>query len=322
MESRAPEPVSPLFGTPDELSVLDENTLQDPSGLFRLPLLPRGHRLQLRVLTGREKGRCIPLSCGTVTLGRDPRCDVILENHGVSRRHCELRVHDDHTVELRDLGSTNGTRLSGAPVADRFVPMADGAQLQLTRELVLELGTASAASTRLFADLYEKAVRDPLTGLYNKRVLLERLDEELAMAQRSARPLSLLVIDIDHFKGINDRWGHATGDEVLQGVGAVLAEALRIEDLAARYGGEEFVVLLRDTTEALARRVGERMREAIGELRFPVGSETVRVTASVGLATSAEPGIRGAGALFERADQRLYAAKRGGRDRLVGPQAA
>lgn len=322
MESTVPEPVSPLFSAPGDLPALDENTLQDPSGMFRLPLLPRGHRIQLRVLTGREQGRCIPLGPGTVVLGRDPRCDVILENHGVSRRHCELRVHDDHTVELRDLGSTNGTRLAGAQVGEQFVPIPDGAQLQLTRELILELGTASAASTRLFADLYEKAVRDPLTGLYNKRVLGERLAEELALARRSGRPLSLLVIDIDHFKGINDRWGHATGDQVLQGVGGVLAEALRIEDLAARYGGEEFVVLLRDTPEGLARRVGERMREAIAGLRFPVGAETVAVTASMGLATTAEPGIRGAEDLFQRADQRLYAAKRGGRDRLVGPQAA
>ena len=158
------------------------------------------------------------------------------------------------------------------------------------------------------------AVTDALTGLYNRRYMESHLASLLAQV-RADRPLSLMIIDIDHFKPINDTHGHAVGDEVLREFAGRIGRSIRGIDLAARYGGEEFVVIMPDTNLASAAGVAERLRMAIAEETFRISTqaEGVEVTASIGVAG---PG-GGADAMLKRADEALYEAKRSGRNRVV-----
>lgn len=156
---------------------------------------------------------------------------------------------------------------------------------------------------------------DALTGLFNRRRLDEVLDAEVARAARYGSPVSVMMIDVDHFKSINDRHGHAVGDDVLRSIGAMLREHSRKTDVAARFGGEELSVVLGHTPQEGAAIVAERVRRAIEETEHTVGGETFRVTASLGVA-----GVDGeridAKTLLGRADAALYQAKRRGRNRV------
>jgi diguanylate cyclase (GGDEF)-like protein len=163
--------------------------------------------------------------------------------------------------------------------------------------------------------LLELAQTDPLTGLWNARVLQERLDAEISRARRYGHPLSLLFIDVDGLKAINDRGGHGAGDAALVRVATALRSTARGTDLAARWGGDEFALLAPDTTHAAGLALGERIRTRVKESAQHAGSP---LTVSVGLATTSgakddtEPQLRA------RTDAALYAAKREGRDRVVG----
>ena len=170
------------------------------------------------------------------------------------------------------------------------------------------------------AALEEAARTDSLTGLPNRRALLEWCDAQVSRAVRHAQPLAVLMIDLDHFKEVNDRHGHAVGDRVLVAVASAVRKAARREDVLARFGGEEFVALLPQTDGAAAMAVAEKLREQTATVAVPLalldGGEAIRCTASVGVAslrageTSIEPALA-------RADQALYRAKAGGRNRCV-----
>jgi diguanylate cyclase (GGDEF)-like protein len=165
------------------------------------------------------------------------------------------------------------------------------------------------------AELARVAHSDALTGLPNRRVARERFGEEMARATRSGRRFAMALFDVDHFKQVNDRHGHAAGDEVLKAVADALAAAKRGEDVLARIGGEEFLMLLAQETRDGARDAAERLRRAAGEASVVAGAEPVRVTLSGGVALFPDDG-EDWDHLFASADRRLYAAKREGRDRL------
>ncbi len=156
---------------------------------------------------------------------------------------------------------------------------------------------------------------DPLTQLMNRRVLEERLDQEFARAVRHRHPLACLMLDIDHFKNVNDSHGHLVGDRVLARVGAAIAATIRKTDMAGRYGGEEFLVLIPETLATGAQILAERLRRAVAAPP-PQGPDLPAVTASVGIATT-EVGLPSAWDLVRRADEALYEAKETGRDRVV-----
>jgi two-component system, cell cycle response regulator len=167
----------------------------------------------------------------------------------------------------------------------------------------------------------ELAVTDPLTGLHNRRYMETHLAGLMQEAKNDSRALSIMITDIDHFKRINDTYGHDAGDTVLQDFAARLQRHTRGIDLACRFGGEEFIVIMPDTEIEVARHVGERLRECIAEAPFSINSQTnVEVTASVGLATLAGPSDTTA-TLFKRADNALYAAKRSGRNKVMSEAA-
>ncbi len=162
--------------------------------------------------------------------------------------------------------------------------------------------------------LHRDSITDGLTGLFVRRHFVTRLSEEFARSGRHVQPLSLILLDIDHFKRVNDRWGHQTGDRVLRGVARELLKATRLSDLVARYGGEEFAVILPATPEENAHMVAERLRGAIAAR--PVAG--VSVTASLGLASyRGDRALADEGELIRRADQALYQAKARGRNQVV-----
>ena len=162
--------------------------------------------------------------------------------------------------------------------------------------------------------LEELSRTDALTKLFNRRYFEERFKVEFARSDRYRAPLSCLMIDIDHFKRINDTYGHPFGDRVLQAVANVALDTLRDVDMLARYGGEELIALLPETGPQEALRVGQRVREGIERLEL---EKQVRVTASIGVATFPVPSIESAEALLRAADDCLYKAKEAGRNRVV-----
>ncbi len=166
--------------------------------------------------------------------------------------------------------------------------------------------------------LDEMSITDALTGLKNVRYFYNRLKEEIAECARSERPLSVALIDLDHFKRVNDRYGHPVGDQVLTATAAVIASVIRKGETAARVGGEEFAVLLPGSNRDDAHRVGERIRQAVENVRVRLanGRDTVRMTASIGIATAESPVID-MEQLYSMADEALYRAKRRGRNRIV-----
>lgn len=154
---------------------------------------------------------------------------------------------------------------------------------------------------------------DDLTGLANRRRLMERLDEEISLSNRHATPLSLMMVDLDHFKNINDTWGHLQGDEVLKALARFFDEILREEDLVARLGGEEFTMILPLTPKRHAEKLAERLRERIATHDFGIGKG--RVTVSIGIAEHRVGDSRDT--LLHRADDSLYGAKHGGRNQVM-----
>lgn len=165
-------------------------------------------------------------------------------------------------------------------------------------------------------ELERQASRDDLTGALNRRAFVERAAEELARARLLARPLALLLIDLDHFKAVNDRHGHLVGDEALRALGRQLGELRREGDVFARLGGEEFALLLPDTASAGAVAAGERIRLAAAMSHAREDGSPVPLSVSVGVA-EADEGEEGIEPLLARADRALYAAKAAGRDRVV-----
>jgi diguanylate cyclase (GGDEF)-like protein len=183
-------------------------------------------------------------------------------------------------------------------------------------ELMCNQASTSIANAMMHAEIERMATTDGLTGLFNHRVLQETLTRELRRSERQSVPLSLLLVDIDHFKKVNDTYGHPVGDLVLRGVARILKGEIRDIDVAARYGGEEFAVILTGTDGAGAKIFAERLRKTIMEETFTADGRTLRVTASIGIA-AVPADAKTKEELIERTDQALYQAKHQGRNRTV-----
>ncbi|MBV8518158.1 MAG: diguanylate cyclase [Acidobacteria bacterium] len=167
--------------------------------------------------------------------------------------------------------------------------------------------------------LSEVSSRDTLTGLYNRWYVIEKIDSEINRAVRHGSPMSLLMLDIDHFKRINDTWGHTAGDQVLQSIGKLLRDSCRVYDVPGRYGGEEFCIVLPETRVGNTGAVAERIRQRLAQTAVPCGDSSVVVTASIGIAGMDAPEaieVLSPAALIDRADRALYSAKTRGRNRV------
>lgn len=273
----------------------------------------------LIVMLGSDLGRRFRLFEGSGTIGRSRKdCEVFLEEPGLSRCHAQVTIGSDQQAFIQDLGSTNGTLLNGRAVGKGPTRLQDGDKIQLGDAVVLEFRYQSPLTASLQEHIYSSAVRDSLTGLYNKAYLTGRLEQELAYAVRHDAPLALVVIDFDHFKRVNDVHGHAAGDYVLEAVSRLIEGHIRNEDLFARYGGEEFVLLMRLGVN-VALRVADRIRRLVAELPLEFDGKPIPVTISMGLQMAS--GERSTPtALFSSADANLYSAKDAGRNCVCGPK--
>lgn len=274
-------------------------------------------RPAITVVAGADAGRVHVLAEPECTIGRASTCTLVLADPGVSRVHARL-VHTQDGCTVEDLGSKNGTFVDDQPVGKR--PVAFGEAIQLGPNVLVRLSMMTLAEERMQRDLYDSSMRDALTKTYNRRYFFDRLVTELAFAARHRTQLSIVAIDFDHFKVLNDTYGHKGGDAALQqGVKRMLG-TLRTEDVLARVGGEEFAVLLRGIGHDEALTCAERLRAAVGERPMLLGGDAPHnTTISLGVACAGElDRTVTAERLFELADRRLYEAKHRGRNRVCG----
>lgn len=262
-------------------------------------------------------GKMFPLE-GEIVVGRSPGARILLEEDGVSRQHAKLVCSLEGEVEIVDLASRNGTFVNGERVTHRT--LRDGDKVQIATTTILKLSYLDELDEALSRNLYSSATRDALTGLTNRRSFDETLTKELAFARRHRRELSLLVLDVDHFKRINDGLGHPCGDHVLQTLAARLRASVRTEDEVARIGGEELAVILRDIDARGAHDCAERVRRAIETPFFAWQDELVPVTVSVGISTFDRTLHMTPNMMVSDADEQLYRAKTSGRNRVCARQ--
>lgn len=262
-------------------------------------------------ISGRSIGQMFLLAREQVSVGRAPECDIFLDDEGVSRHHAKV-VREDGAWVLVDVGSTNGTFHRGERID--VLTLSDSDQIHLGAGTVLQFRYQDEREVEFHALMQTYKTQDPLTDALNRRAFVTELEKEVGYARRHNEPLSLLMFDVDHFKQINDRFGHIAGDRVLRAIAARVREVKRKEDAFARFGGEEFVILLRATDAKRAYATAERVRVAVESLEVEVDGYPVNCTISVGAATLGE-GADSAEGLVNLADKRLYRAKDLGRNR-------
>lgn len=258
--------------------------------------------------------RFVALTVGRTTIGRDPVCGVVLDDDSVSRRHFVVRVTADAEIIICDLASRNGTRVDDEQLTPgRPVALAGSAVVE-AGDFMIKVVRDGAADAQLQLRVAGFAVRDPLTGLANRAGFDAAVDAACVRAAGGEAIFAVVLCDVDHFKAVNDRLGHAAGDAVLRSVARVIESSCRSSDVPCRYGGEEFALVLPSTDGAGALRVADRLRNAIARTYTATGDDYAAVTASFGVAAW-EPGCATPDSLLRAADDRLYAAKAAGRNR-------
>jgi len=270
----------------------------------------------------------IPLERVEVTLGRALDADVRINDSQASRLHAQIRTErDDATGEVRyrliDLKSTNGTQLNGKTINEAF--LEDGDKFVIGDQLI-RFEMLDEIDREFQQQIHRLLVHDDLTGLLTSKSFFSELRREAARAEAEDRPFCVLMMDLDHFKEVNDTYGHLVGSETLEEVGGVIRGSLRAGDVGARFGGEEFAAFLLDADYAQGMVAAERVRSAIDKYQFSAtrrGADGEQrkhhMTISVGVAsfpTDASDPIQ----LVEKADSALYRAKRSGRNRVCAYQ--
>lgn len=273
-------------------------------------------RAYILFLTGPLVGKIHLLEEGTTSLGRSNDVDIVINDVRISRHHITLHNHGDK-VAIEDLGSTNGTYVNGHRVQG-MTPLNDNDKIQLSSNTIFKFAWQDKTENIFHKELYKMAVLDPTTALYNKRYFMERFAEELSLARRSKAPLSMLIMDLDFFKKVNDTYGHLAGDLVLQQMGQLLKKMTRHEDVVARYGGEEFIVMLRGSDEGSSYHTAERIRREVELFAFEFEGRRIPVTVSIGLC-ALDPNAEEVTteSMIKTADERLYHSKQNGRNRVT-----
>jgi diguanylate cyclase (GGDEF)-like protein len=286
------------------------------------PALPEGSRgapASLVAIYGGELGRRYQLGGAestVVEIGRALTNTIVIEADSVSRQHARLYPEGDgHWVE--DLGSTNGTLVNGDRIeGPRKLEHGD---LVKIGGVVLRFLCGDDLESRYHEEIYRLTIVDGLTQVHNRRYFDDFLEREVARCGRSGSALSLVLLDLDRFKEINDGFGHLFGDRLLREIAGLVQTRVRREQLLARLGGDEFAVVLPDVKLEDAVEFADRIRKEVAAHPVTDRGRRLTTTLSIGVATF-ERGMS-VSQLIERADQSLYAAKRIGRDRVVAQQA-
>jgi two-component system cell cycle response regulator len=290
----------------DTTSVADPASIKPPEASTR-------DKAYLIVLAGSNVGAMFKIEQDEITLGRAGGATIRLMDEGVSRIHCRIRLLDG-MMFVEDMESRNGTFCNGEKI--RSQPLQDGDKIQLGRTTILKFTYHDRLDETFQQQMLDSALRDGLTGAYNQRYFLDRMESELRFAVRHRTPLSLLLLDLDHFKAINDTHGHIVGDRMLKAFADTIHRNIRNEDVFARYGGEEFAIMTRAISRADVLRFAERLRLATANISVMCDGKKVTVTCSIGVSTSPEDGAQTPMEFVKCADAALYKAKSSGRNRV------
>jgi len=269
----------------------------------------------LTVLTGGEAGRLLVMGPDGGVMGRGQAADYSFPESSISRRHARIALRDGR-FELTDNESLNGTFVDGQRLLGSIL-LPDNCRVQLGNSTIIQFAVVDELSAEAVNTLSTTISTDPLTGTGNRFQLQQRLDQEVHYARRHREPLAMLLLDLDHFKRVNDTHGHPVGDKVLMETGAILVDSVRTEDAVFRYGGEEFCILVRQTDRAGLAILGERIRYLVSRAEVEGPEGPIQVTISIGVAALIPGDDEGGEDLLRRADQALYRAKEGGRNRVV-----
>ena len=274
----------------------------------------------LTFLSGPSIGKEIPILHRQITLGRGSDCDIVIADPAVSRKHLQIicrkiikkSEESKLKVMLKDLNSKNGTLLNYSTIKKAILKPGD--KIILGR-VILKYEQRDLAEQQFFDEIYRLATEDSLTSLNNKATITRILKEEIAGSVRDRRWVSVVLVDIDRFKSVNDIYGHLKGDQILQKVAEEIRSSVRRRDKVGRFGGDEFLIVLPETEADGAVKIAERIRNRL-ESRVAQALElTENVTASLGVAskcaTDADPEQ-----LFEHADVALFRSKSLGRNRV------
>nr|VFK38307.1 MAG: diguanylate cyclase (GGDEF) domain-containing protein [Candidatus Kentron sp. TC] len=271
----------------------------------------------LLAIAGTSAGKLFPLrEKSTFTIGRAGGCDICLPHPAISPWHARLEIDKKGHARITDLETAGGTYVNGVAVSRRA--FADGAIIRIGPTDTLKFTYINRIEKYFHLDQYRKTIHDDLTGAFNRRYFQTALRQELAHARHHGRAVSLILIDIDRFKRINDSRGHPAGDAILQRVVRVIRENLPDKNILARYGGEEFGIILRGK-DVEARASANRIRRSVARTAFDDAGEPLHITISVGTANydgGASP--KDASEMITQADRRLYRAKAAGGNRVFG----
>ncbi|MGH8502560.1 MAG: diguanylate cyclase [Gammaproteobacteria bacterium] len=261
---------------------------------------------------GPEIGRRYDLSGFTeAIIGRIPECQIRIDADSVSRRHAKI-THGADGWQVHDLGSTNGSYLNDVRITQHALQNGDLLKIGNT---IFKFLVGDNAEAAYHEEIYRMTIIDGLTQAFNRRYFDECLRKEVIRCNRYRRPLSLVMLDVDHFKAINDSHGHVAGDRALQELARRVRANVRGIELFARYGGEEFAVMLPETPSERAMMLSERLRCVVSGKPFDLEGTSTRVTISLGVATALQETTPDA--LIKVADDNLYKAKRAGRNKVV-----
>ncbi len=263
--------------------------------------------------SGPTMGCRYPLTDRSLAIGRGDDCDIRLTDHSVSRKHARIEATPDG-YRVFDQKSLNGTFVNDKQL-DCGTLLHDGDYLRVGNCIYRYLAGGNIEA-EYHEEIYRLTILDGLTQIHNSRYLNEFLAREVVRSQRHNRPLSVLALDIDRFKTLNDSLGHLCGDFALRELADVIRDNVRQEDLFARCGGEEFVAVLVETTLEGAVIVAERLREAVQNHQFRFETTPISITVSIGIATTSGDAAVTPKSLRQAADDMLYEAKRGGRNRV------
>lgn len=284
---------------------------------------PGERRPTLVSLSGDQIAASIPLDRTEVVLGRAIEADVRVADHRASRLHARIITESDSGGEIQcrivDLGSTNGTLLNGAPVTDSV--LVDGDKIMIGEQL-FRFEMLDEIDREFQQQVHRLLAHDDLTGLLTSKSFFSELRREAVRASAESMPFCVLMMDLDHFKQVNDTYGHLVGSQTLEILGGLIKEALRAGDVAARFGGEEFAAFLLDADYAQGLVAAERVRASVEKYEFPAARadlaqslRTYRITISIGVAAFPDDATDPI-ELIELADSALYRAKRNGRNQI------
>jgi len=277
----------------------------------RMDPRPRSNEAALVVIHGTDLGKKYDLRQAETIIGRASKADIQVDEESVSRSHAVL-ANNGQNVVVKDLGSTNGTYINDEPVGSTL-ELRNGDLLRIGRTIFKFIAGGNIESA-YHDEIYRLTTVDGLTQIYNRRYFTDALEREISRCNRYDRALSLVMMDIDRFKLINDNHGHLAGDYCLKHLAAALRPRIRLEDIFARYGGEEFALILPEVEIKGAAAMAEKVRRLVEVERFEFERTHIPVTLSLGVAQLAGP--MSGPELIREADARLYEAKTSGRNRV------